>query len=454
MKIFKRMLIGLVIVTVLLFVAVRLAINPLVTKVIPPVASQQIGADLSINDFSLSILGGRLGVGSLLISQPEGFGSAPLLDMQNFKLNLGTWKLLGKKVMVDNFSIDRLALNVVRNEAGLTNLEALAPTNQAPVAAVETNETVETATPPAVIVKQVDIQNLSIAFLDQSVDPPINLSITNGSIQVQNIQFDPANASEAPEELIGTILVTALLQQPGFTNGHLGVTARTGVIGMGVPPLNAAVRLSGFEIQTLAGLLPPGVTAPLGGSSVDLGVDASVATNLLDITLNVSTEGNNLSQRIGGTPDNPKLDATSTMFNLISSPAALLTGTASDITGAGIAAGKATIDVAAGAGMNVAQGIGNLGKGLFDTTKSLAQGDIVEAGKNLTGTAGGVIQDSVGTVTGAAQDTVDGLGDTAHSAIGGERSGNWREETLQRWETGWEEAKNFVANAPYPKPAE
>ena len=128
-----KFLFGLVLAVVLL-VAAAAVIIPLVVdpndfkEEIVEQVKQATGRDLSIEgDIELSVfpwLGVELG--SLALSQPEGFGDEPFAAVEHAQVRAKLMPLLEKRLEVDTVQLKGLRLSLIRNQQGMGNWEDLA----------------------------------------------------------------------------------------------------------------------------------------------------------------------------------------------------------------------------------------------------------------------------------------------------------------------------------------
>ena len=74
-------------------------------------------------------------------------------------------------------------------------------------------------------------------------------------------------------------------------DAYLGLVARFGPVGAGMPALNVLVRAIGIELAGLAPAVPAGTAQALGGSCLDTKVDLAMAVDVLDCKIEVQTTG-------------------------------------------------------------------------------------------------------------------------------------------------------------------
>lgn len=270
----------------------------------------------------------------------------------------------------------------------------------------------------------------------------LNLTVENLLIapEVDPTEVDPARA----------VLTARILQDP-FPAGYLGLIARIGPVGTGLPPLNAVIRLGALELKPLDVVIPAGTSLALGGSAMDIAVDLALTPELLDCKINVEVAGGHvIPLAIGGTLDKPEVDTSSLLFGVILHLGGGVGRLVGNIGGAGyqLASGAAETTWAVGKGaVNV---VGSIGGGLFKTLTSVATGDLAGAVDGLSDTTVGtakVAATAAGDVTG---EVAEGAASTADTTTGADDDLRWRDETPRRWEESWTEAHRLLNEMQFP----
>jgi hypothetical protein len=411
-----------------------------------------LGTAASIESADMGLLRGRVSVGGIQIFQPLGFEGAPLFSLGTAAVNVSLPSLLNGPLTVESVMVDRLELNLIRNQDGLLNIAALAggDTN-APLEEAEDETESDPSPPKAVAVQKLNVRALSISYRDLSYDPPLAIHVAECNVSVTNLLFDPFSAGEPL--LDSTVSLTALLKQPDFHDGYVGLVARLGVLSTNAPPTVAAIRIVGLELKSgLDAVVPPGVAQTLGGNCVDAYADLAMAVDILDLKARIKTEDNTMPFAVGGMPSAPRIDKSTALFSLVSRPTMLVGGVVTDVSSAGVEVVEGAAKTTAAVGKGALKVVGSLGKGVFKTAKGVATAD-------LGGISDGLKTATVGTVTEVAEGIVDtataaveGVGETATAAIGKDETDAWRAGCEVRWEKLWKEARSEVAAAPYPRP--
>ena len=136
MKIFKRLILGLTILAVLLIGGVFLAINlidPNDYKVkIQALALEKTGRTLNIDgDIALSYFPWiGFSLGSISMANPEGFGDSPFVAIDSAQVKVKLVPLLKKSITVNSIELAGLNLDLQRAADGSTNWEDLSAEQQ------------------------------------------------------------------------------------------------------------------------------------------------------------------------------------------------------------------------------------------------------------------------------------------------------------------------------------
>ena len=452
MGLIQKFLRILAITTGILFVLLLMALASTtlwLARIVNPILSRELGTEACIENVRLHLHRGYAEIHHIHIAQPPGFENAPpLLTVSHPRIQIRLLPLLKGQIDIPDISIAYVELHIIRNKEGRSNLQALADAR--PVKDRPPKE----PKPPRETYPSVGLSNFTMAevfitYSDFSISPPVLLALTNLHVQASNLQFDPQIARTS-KTMPGRIRVEATLQQSRYENGYVGVKTALGVTSTNIPPINAAVRIIGFDIRSIRGLLPPGISTTIGGSNMDVIIDAAIAEDYLLVQNRLQTAGNTYRLNISGTPQNPNIDRSTALFNLITRPGAFLTTTAGGVADAGFAAGKTVTSTATRAGSGIFQNIVNIGRGATRTASSAARGDIRGIGNGMVDMTYGTVTGALNTVTTTVRGVGAGIGDTFSAASGRTQTRDWEATNHRRWEQQWERALHFANFAPYP----
>jgi len=107
-----RSVLAVVILVVVAVVIVAVAIDSIAEAGLEKGAGYAMGVETQAQDVSLSLAGGRLTIGCLNVSNPEGFATQHLMRSGRFELQLVPLSVFGETIEVRNFELDGLDLNI------------------------------------------------------------------------------------------------------------------------------------------------------------------------------------------------------------------------------------------------------------------------------------------------------------------------------------------------------
>ncbi|MDP8236140.1 MAG: AsmA family protein, partial [Candidatus Erginobacter occultus] len=345
-------------VLIILAVAIRLILPWAAVEIANRKLPGILNTEASIGGLSLGLLRGYVSIRDLRIAQPEGFGEGDLLLVPAVSLKVRISSLLSPPLTVEEVRLDDWEVNLVKNRDGVMNLEAILP--PAPESEETPAEEPAKAAKP-ILVRAFIIENLSFSYVDRAITaapgevivatgeegevplegavvdepeidgqtgaPPaggekdeeeevLRIEIAGLDLKIDNLLIDPA-ADPAAVEPAAAVLTARIIQEP-FADGLLGLAARIGPVGTGLPPLNAVLRLGALELKPIDVVIPAGTTQALGGSALDLDVNLALASYLLDCEIDVEVAGGHvIPLAIGGTPDRPEVDTSSILFGVM-----------------------------------------------------------------------------------------------------------------------------------------
>ncbi len=277
----------------------------------------------------------------------------------------------------------------------------------------------------------------------------LRVKIASLDLLITNLLIDPEADPESVEP--AQALLTARIIQEPFTDGLLGLYARIGPIGAGVPVVNAVLRLDDLELEPIAVVVPDGTAQILGGSAIDLSLDLALASYLLNCEIEVEASGgHSIPLSIGGTPDQPEIDASGILFGVMLHFGGGIGSLAGNIGGAGYQVGAAAAESTLAVGVGTANVLGSIGGGLFKTVTSAATGDLDGAVEGLSDTTVGTANEAAAAGSGIAGKAADGATAAADSTTGEDADRAWREDTPNRWQKSWDEARGLLEEMEFP----
>ncbi len=443
-----KVLIWVVGILVVLRVVLSVGGVAIANRVLPGI----LGAAVSIESLDMVLSRGRVSAGGIVIRQPVDFEGGPLFSLGDVAVDVSLTSVFNGPLTVESVTVDRLELNLIKNKDGVFNVAALvggSDTNA--LAETEPEAREEPSEPMAVVVKILNIRDLTVSFQDLTYDPPIVVSVAECNVSAANLLFDPVFTGEA--ELRSSVILTALLKQSEFPDAFIGLTARLGVLTKEAPAVVGATRVIGVELKSgFSAVVPPGVIQALGGSCIDVYADLAVAADILDLKVQVKTADNTMPFAIGGTPSDWYIDKSTALFSLVSRPTMLVGGVVTDVGSAGVEAVGGAARTTAVVGLGAIKVVGSVGKGVLKMAKGVATTDLGDIGNGLKTATVGTVTETAEAIVDTATAAVEGVGDTATAAIGKDETDAWRAGSEARWEALWEEARSEVASAAYPRP--
>ncbi len=112
MKLFKYLLISVLVLLGVVILAVSLMINTTVKTAIEQTGSQLTGASVTIDRVSISPFTGRGEVNGFKVSNPDGFRDPYAFTTDHFSIQLSLRSLLSNEIMINEIIIDRPAIFV------------------------------------------------------------------------------------------------------------------------------------------------------------------------------------------------------------------------------------------------------------------------------------------------------------------------------------------------------
>ncbi len=396
-----------------------------------------------------------LALKGLTVPQPHGFGKEALLRVPQMAVEGSLPPFLQGPFTVEKGRLDKPEFRLIRQAGGKQNVDVLlkglfpsSDSGKKPGKLEKGNK--ETALPLSILMKDFSVNQLFFLYAD-SAQPggTFEIRMKEVELQVADLLFDPARPRE--ERLPGSVVLTARIGQKSPPDAPLGLAARAGVLGTGVPPVNAVLRVAGLELQTLAPLVPTGTAQTLGGSNIDLFVNCGLSPEVLAALFTVRAEGRApMSMAVGGTPEKPVVDNSSLLFPVMSRFGGGVGKHVMNLGGVGMGVAGTTFDSAMMLGKGTFSMLGTAGKGVFKTLKGAATADMKELGDGLHTTTIGTVTSGAETVWNTSEGLVDGTSDAGKTGAGIAGRKRWRDESGQRWEKNWKKARTELKTMPYP----
>jgi hypothetical protein len=452
----------IVLITLGLLLGLQIFLALAATPIARGILASSLAPETSLKRLYINLFGGTITIRELTIAQPEGYGDEPFVSLGRAYLNLRLTSLLTGKINIDALSLDDLSVTMINNTQAVLNATQLTGPATPPVDESEeepvSEEVAEPAakpTGPVIRLAKGRVQGLSFTYLDlsKSEKKPVSVNLRQGALSLDDIVYNPAASPETTaKELISRAELTGQFEHADTPPSYLGLVARLGELGPGIPAVVAELVISGIELGSVGSMIPPGVAATLGGDVVDLDAKVRLAHDLLDVRAILETAGAKFPLSIGGTPDKPEVNSGEALLGAFGRVGNLVGNTAGNAAAAGMAVGEGAVNVASSVGKGALDIAGGVGKGLFKTVKGVATLDVKEAGGGLVDSVSSVGKSAANTVVDASSAAVNTVGDTAKAGVGGNRDDEWSGNKRERHDKLWPEAQARVNEAAYPTP--
>ncbi len=118
MKLFKRLLVVLLILGLVAVLGAGLFLDSILRRAIEAGGTSATGVATTLESVDASFFSGAFGLKGLTLANPPGFQSAPFLAFQDAHARWQNGTILSDPLVVDEFVLDGLQLNLERNASG------------------------------------------------------------------------------------------------------------------------------------------------------------------------------------------------------------------------------------------------------------------------------------------------------------------------------------------------
>ena len=205
---------------VVLAVAVRVALPPVLRSVIVSQGNKAIAGRLEVGDVDLwLLLGGAALKDVALRAENAAPTDPPLVAFRRFYVQVGWLPLLRRTLRVKDFAVDGLAVNVDRLQSGALVLPAVRPGPPQPEA-----KPAAPGKPWNVVIDQAALRDGHLRLRDYVVEPPEPIELVLDDLQLKHFSLQLGNDSEPGHGVIeakfgdGTVRLetTVATRQDGF----------------------------------------------------------------------------------------------------------------------------------------------------------------------------------------------------------------------------------------------
>lgn len=119
---FKKFIIGIVVLVVAAVIATVMSINTIATKAIETGGTSALGTKVTVDGVNISLLSQNVRIDGLTIANPEGFSDAPYLRVGAFEVQ--ATDLMGDPIIIDSILLSGTEMNVEITKSG-SNTQAI-----------------------------------------------------------------------------------------------------------------------------------------------------------------------------------------------------------------------------------------------------------------------------------------------------------------------------------------
>ena len=429
-----------------LAIGARLALPALLTGAVQRQLVTTLAVPVQTGIIRLELLDGRATIQGLTVGQPDGFGSAPFLVLQEVTVRVSPWPFRGVPQTIDEVVLTGLAIHLVRDQAGTLNAVCLLRPVEKPG---------EAGLGRPLHIRRITIRDLALQYTDSALgEAPLDLHFGQVEAVITDVHLAPAPRGEAA--LPGRAELTAHLSQTGFAAAPLGLVARFGYLDpkRTPPPTLAALRLAGLELQPLDAFVSRGLPTAMGGDIADLSLDVALSPELLDCTVDLVTPASKaLSLKVGGTPRQPLVEPGGWQALLGDRAGEAGLNILKDAGGSGADLGRTALSLGTDTGRGAGSTLAGILKGLFRSAANLSRGEVSAAGSSLRDTASSAVTGTADMLERAPAHLAAGARHVGSVFRGGDRDAAWRADIQRRWAENWAAARQSVAQRSFPPAA-
>jgi hypothetical protein len=207
---FKKILIyGLLTYTFIGFILLPLIVKPQLIKL----TEENTNAKVSIDSIYFNPFLFKLKVSGIKLAD---INAVPLLSLESFYLDLELYSLFYGAAHVHALELDKLDINLVRNEDKSINLLKIMKQKKQTQQTEESNGTVAL---PRIILDSVKLRDSQVIFKDKTLSEPFDLGVRNIGLSIKDIDTAEKNSAK------GKIRFYASLGDGGFLDLHSDITS-------------------------------------------------------------------------------------------------------------------------------------------------------------------------------------------------------------------------------------
>lgn len=203
MKVFKNVLIGIVICVVVLCIGLAVFVSTFnlnnYINLITKSASKALGRNVEIKNANLHLdlfKGIDLNLQNITIAEDVSFGQAEFLRLGQLTAALDTMAFIQRQeIVLTSVKISDFHVNIIKDAKGAINAQSIGPKDDKPSSSGVKSDasTIPTQqnqlTLPVVLVKSIAITNGSLIYEDKNLQMPIRIPVTQVNIQIDNFNL-------------------------------------------------------------------------------------------------------------------------------------------------------------------------------------------------------------------------------------------------------------------------
>jgi len=224
MQVLKKVLIGIGIALVVLFVVAALFLGPIIKGAVETIGPQVAGVDITLEKAGVNLFSGNVTLKGLIIGNPEGFKTPSLMELNQFVVDLDMGSLFTDTLVIKKIHIDgpQITYEQALRSSNVSTLQKnLAPDEKAPAEEPEEKMAKKKKAPA----KKVVIED----FLFENGKVNVSITLAGGkqltvplaTIHLEDIgkASDGASITEVVNEVFGAI--TKSVGQAVAASGNL-----------------------------------------------------------------------------------------------------------------------------------------------------------------------------------------------------------------------------------------
>ena len=232
---------GIVLLLLVCLAVATLAINSIAEGQINRALGNYLTESGSLEAINIGLMAGRIELGGLKINPPKGHGTQPMLSLGSMVLDVVPLSLIGDVIVVEELTLNQMAMNLVRDKQGRLGLAKLLKTEASSTKEkgadkqTETSGEMEEKALPVVHVNKIRIENSSITLQDSALTgKPMVFPLTDIHVAVDRLRLFDENKGGDP----AVVSVSFQLKQPGkLPAAHFGTVARLGPVAVSQPAM-------------------------------------------------------------------------------------------------------------------------------------------------------------------------------------------------------------------------